>query len=121
MRVCICGDRNYTCIENIEKEILLLKEKYNDNLLIITGKCQGVDNLAERVSIKHNIKHIEYPADWKKYGKAAGPIRNKQMIQEGKPELVIAFHNNIKHSKGTKNMVNQCLAENIEVILIEEK
>jgi len=45
------------------------------------------------------------PADWEKYGKASGPIRNRKMFKLGQPDLVLAFHNDIYKSKGTNDMV----------------
>jgi hypothetical protein len=53
----------------------------------------------------HFVRH--FPADWDKYGKAAGPIRNKQMLDEGKPQAVIAFSYDLARSRGTANMVAQ--------------
>jgi hypothetical protein len=58
-----------------------------------------------------------YPADWDKYGKAAGPIRNKQMLDEGNPEKVIAFR--FKNSRGTQNMINQAEKAGIKTIVID--
>lgn len=76
----------------------------------------------------------ENPALWKQYGRAAGtsvgdgescrirnptgPIRNKQMIEEGNPSLIIAFHPDIKSSKGTKDMIQQAMKKDIPVILV---
>ncbi len=49
----------------------------------------------------------KYPAKWNLYGKGAGHIRNKEMIDKGKPDKVVAFHSDISKSKGTRNMINQ--------------
>ena len=46
-----------------------------------------------------------YVADWKIYGKSAGPRRNQKMLDDGKPTIVIAFHNDIDNSKGTADMI----------------
>ena len=59
-----------------------------------------------------------FPADWKTFGKAAGPIRNRKMLDEGLPDVVIAFHEDIERSKGTKNMISQACEQGIDVILI---
>ncbi len=58
-----------------------------------------------------------YPAEWARYHHAAGPIRNKQMLTEGKPDLVIAFHNDIEKSKGSKNMVALAKKHDIPTIV----
>ena len=54
----------------------------------------------------------EYPADWKKYGKSAGPLRNQRMIDEGKPDLVVAFPGGV----GTADMISRAKAYNISVL-----
>jgi len=66
------------------------------------------------------IPYQIYYADWERYGRAAGPIRNRQMI-ETKPNLVLAFHNNLALSKGTKNTVDQARKAKIPVKVLAEK
>lgn len=74
--------------------------------------------MAERIGLKVINDGKGFPADWKRYGKAAGPIRNQQMIDEGKPDLVLAFHENINESRGTKDMVARARGIGIKVIII---
>jgi hypothetical protein len=50
---------------------------------------------------------IAMPADWANHGKAAGPIRNRKML-DLKPDLVLAFHADLTNSKGTKDCSNPC-------------
>ena len=52
-----------------------------------------------------NIPVLSYPAEWNKFGRAAGPMRNKRMLIDGKPDMVFAFHDDIENSKGTANMI----------------
>ncbi len=52
------------------------------------------------------------PAEWSKYGRRAGPIRNKQMLDVGKPHLVVAFPG----GAGTANMVKQAKAAGVPII-----
>ena len=63
----------------------------------------------------------EYPAKWDEHGKAAGPIRNRQMFDSEKPELVIAFHNDLANSKGTKDMVAYARSKGCPVNFISEE
>lgn len=105
MRILICGDRNWTNQDLIYKEL----EGYKLDpkvTTIIHGACRGADRLAGRAARCLGLDVKEFPADWKKYGNAAGPIRNTQMLDE-KPNLVLAFHNDIENSKGTKDMVKK--------------
>jgi hypothetical protein len=71
----------------------------------IEGEAKGADSLARDVALELGFKVLSFPADWDKYHRAAGPIRNRQMLTEGKPDLVLAFHQDLTRSKGTKNMV----------------
>jgi hypothetical protein len=52
-----------------------------------------------------------FPANWKKHGRAAGPMRNQQMLDEGKPDLVIAFPG----GSGTADMVRRAKAAGVPV------
>jgi hypothetical protein len=58
---------------------------------------------------------LPFPADWNTHGKAAGPIRNRQMLKEGKPDVVLAFHEDLGRSKGTADMVRAAKAAGIAV------
>jgi hypothetical protein len=64
---------------------------------------------------------IRVSAKWEKYGLAAGPIRNQEMLDTYKPDLVVAFHNDIEHSKGTKDMITRAMNYGIEYKIIKEK
>ena len=73
--------------------------------VIIHGGCRGADLLAADVAKELSIPTEEYPADWNTHGRSAGPKRNQQMLDKGKPTFVLAFHDDIDESKGTKDMV----------------
>ncbi len=100
MRVLVTGDREWDDAWKIKERL----EKLDSDTVIIHGDCRGVDRIAGEVAEQIGFEVIAYPADWKRYGKAAGPIRNKEMLDKGHPDLVIAFHPNMNQSKGTKNM-----------------
>ena len=85
--------------------------------IIIEGECIGADKQSRIFAEKRGIQVLQFPADWKKYGKGAGPIRNTQMLIEGKPDIIVAFHNDIENSKGTKNMIIQSLKIGLSVYL----
>lgn len=108
MLILITGSRYYTNKESIENEI---KKFSNDNLLIIHGGCKGADLLAEHVCKKLDIKTKIYQANWS-LGLKAGPLRNIEMLNQ-KPDLVLAFHENISESKGTKHVISECQKRNI--------
>lgn len=87
MRILVCGGRDF-----LDEDFLceVLEEIQPDE--IISGMARGADSFAANYAEKASIDLLKFPANWTKYGKAAGPIRNQQMLDEGKPDLVIAFH-----------------------------
>lgn len=113
-RVLICGTRNSGDYVEIAELIMGLPM----GSVIIQGMCRGVDAMAKYLGEKYGFEVEGYHANWGKYGNAAGPIRNTQMLDEGKPDIVYAFHPNIVESKGTKNMVKQAKGRGIETIVV---
>jgi hypothetical protein len=113
MRILICGDRNWTELGPIRE---LLKTLPNDTI-VIHGNAQGADLAAAVMAEAYGLTIEAYPADWGRYGRAAGPIRNQQMLDEGQPEHVHAFHSNIDKSKGTKDMVKRARLAGIPVTI----
>jgi len=113
MRILFCGDRDWTDVEKIS-------QAFDDYLpkVVIEGEARGADTLARLEAERRGIPYLRFPADWDQYGRSAGPIRNKQMLVEGKPDLVLAFHSDIENSKGTANMKKQAEAAGVQVIVI---
>lgn len=107
MRLLVCGDRHWDDVELVRSVITLWYECANGDLTIIEGGADGADMIAKRVGEELGVPVVEYTAEWARYGKASGPMRNLRMIEEGKPDYVIAFHDHIVRSKGTKDMLRQ--------------
>lgn len=103
MRVLICGDRNWTDYSRIFRFVASLPT----GSIIIEGAARGADFMAGQAAREVGFQVLEFPANWAKFGRAAGPIRNVQMMTEGKPDVVVAFHDDLEHSKGTRDMVNR--------------
>lgn len=116
MIVLICGNRNWNNFRIIEDFILTLPK----DTKIVEGDCRGADKISGYLGKKHGYEVIPVPAEWNKYGKAAGPIRNKKMLDKYKPDLVVAFHNDIKHSKGTIDMITKAIDAGIPFKIIKE-
>jgi len=113
MRVLICGDREW----NDYKSIVAILEKFGKGTIVIHGAARGADSLAGIAGNDLGYEVLKFPAQWDKYGKAAGVIRNQQMLDEGKPDCAVAFHDNIKSSKGTKDMIKRLEKANIKYLL----
>lgn len=115
MRVIVCGGRDYQNRNRVYTTLdVILKNVGKDALTIIQGGAQGADRLAVDWALLNNVEVIQYPADWQKYGKRAGYIRNKQMLDEGKADYVIAFPG----GPGTKMMTELAQKANVKVVVI---
>ncbi len=104
VRVEIAGCRDYCdydeakgyidfCLSDIRKE---------NDIVIVSGCASGADAIGERYAEENGFKVEKYPADWKRYGRSAGPRRNKQMAEVS--DYVICFWD--EKSKGTKSMID---------------
>lgn len=119
-RVLICGDRNWTDPIIIMNELQRVQAGPGVEV-VIEGEQNGADTLGKQAAERLGIPVLKFPANWRKHGLAAGPIRNRQMLVEGKPTLVMAFHPFVKNSKGTKNMVDQATKAGVKVKIFDGK
>ena len=115
-KVLITGGREYSNRKYVF-EYLDEFHKATPISLLIHGGATGADYLAGEWAKSREIPFKVYPAEWKKYGKRAGPIRNQQMLDEESPEFVIAFPGN----SGTKDMINKAEKAKITVFKPNEK
>jgi hypothetical protein len=108
MKVAVIGSRSFTDYERLTQVLsgMAVTE-------IISGGAQGADTLAERYATTHGIPTLIFKPDWKKYGRAAGPIRNKDIINNA--EVVVAFWDG--KSKGTLSSIK--LAEKNDKELVK--
>ncbi len=118
MVVLVCGDRNWQNFKVIEDNLKGL----GPLTVIVHGDARGADKIAgwiARTKLDYVVR--PYPADWNGLGKKAGPLRNRQMFDKEKPQLVLAFHNDIANSKGTKDMVEYARSQGCPVNIITEE
>lgn len=127
MRVLVCGSRTWTDYRQVATKLKTFADANGGrgalDMTVIHGGARGADRLVERAiqylceefdgDVYSNIEVRVFPADWNKYGKAAGFIRNKQMLEEGKPDIVLAFWDG--KSRGTANMIQLAKAAGVEV------
>ena len=113
MIVLVCGSRDWNDEFKIWKEL----HELGENCHVIHGGCGGADSIAGDQAVSLRMKVTSFPAEWKLYGRSAGPIRNRKML-DMKPDLVLAFHSNIEKSKGTKDCVIEAQRRGIYVKFI---
>jgi len=114
MRVLVCGGRKFSDYQLLAQTLDALHCERAFSLLI-HGAAKGADTLAHEWAARNGVNISFYRADWNKYKKAAGPIRNTRMLTEGKPQLVVAF----KGGDGTADMIAQAHAALVMVKVIE--
>lgn len=112
-RVLICGSRGWVESHPIYREIYWLEP----GDVVIHGGAAGADSIAGSAAERSGLTVEVYPADWRAHGKAAGPIRNQRMVDEGKPDRVVAFRMP-GESRGTDDMVRRARAAGIPVTII---
>lgn len=108
--ILVCGGRDYDNMGKV-REVL---DELNPSL-VIHGAARGADQLAQHWCDYNHVDFLQFPADWKRHGKAAGPLRNAKMLRYGKPGLVVAFPG----GRGTANMVKLALEADVPVLVIE--
>lgn len=123
MRILVCGGREYTGYEKLKRTLYTFVDEAQskkEEIVFIQGEAKGADFLCklfvlDELAYHEGVKLESYPADWKQYGKAAGGIRNQQMLDEGKPDLVVAFPG----GTGTADMVRRAKKAGVEAIEIK--
>ena len=110
MKLVVCGGRTF-------KDALYVVgvldgiHRLQPITVLIHGAAPGADTHASHWAWLRGVQELVYPADWKAHGKAAGPIRNQQMVNAG-PSLCVAFPG----GKGTDNMKDRARAHGVRVL-----
>lgn len=118
MRILVCGSRDWPSGNQIIGRFL---DGFKDlNPTIIQGEARGADIQARQWAETNDMECISFPANWKIEGKRAGYIRNQRMLDEGKPDLVLAFVSKpLPESRGTAMMVEIARSAGKRVYVIE--
>lgn len=110
MKVIIAGGRDFTNYALVEDAI---KCSAFEITQVVSGKAKGVDTLGEVWALANNVPVEAFPADWSQHGRAAGPIRNREMAEYA--DALIAIWDG--ESKGTANMIQQARNKKLNVFI----
>lgn len=110
MRLLICGGRDFDDAAFAARILDAVHRKHVVKL-VIHGAARGADTLGGRWAQYNGIEVEKYPAQWGAHGKAAGPLRNAQMLESGRPDAVVAFPG----GSGTADMVRRAKAAGVPV------
>jgi len=112
MTVLVCGGRNYADRERVYRLLTFNRAKI---AMIVHGGAKGADQLADDWAYANQVPCLTVPADWGRFGKKAGFIRNEKMLSLGKPDLVVAFPGGV----GTAMMVRLAKKQGIRVVEVD--
>lgn len=110
-RILIAGGRDFRYQKFLFRTMDRLTESIDKPIVVIHGDAKGADRLGRDWAKFRNHKIETFPANWKKHGRSAGPIRNQQMLDEGKPHKVVVFPG----GTGSEHMMN--ITENAQIPL----
>jgi len=118
MQLLCCGDRNWFGRECVA---IMLKQHFDDGYThMIEGEATGADKMCRIEGEVIGFTVDKMPAEWDRFGRAAGPIRNLAMLKKLDPrtDKVLAFHDNLEESKGTKHTVTTARKMGIDVEVV---
>jgi hypothetical protein len=119
MKVLVCGSRDFDNYRLVD-EVLDANHRIHKITELIEGGALGADRFARIWAQNNYVPFRTFHADWA-LGAKAGPLRNAQMLKEGKPDKVFAFINKPwEHSRGTRDMVRKARKASVDVLVIED-
>lgn len=117
LKLIVAGGREFKDYQRLSAEIFSYAEGVGDNVgvSLVSGMARGADALGYRFAKENNVKVYEFPADWDKYGKRAGYLRNSEMAQFA--DALMAFWDG--KSRGTRHMIEAMTQMGKPVIVIQ--
>lgn len=113
MRILVCGGRAYHDRDWVFNVLDTVHSMYKVTC-VIQGGARGADSLGQRWAEANRIPCQQFDADWDTHGRAAGFIRNEEMLTKGRPNMVVAFPG----GPGTRNMIKLASNSNRTELLI---
>lgn len=112
VKVLVCGGRDFRDYARVQDVLGRLHKERGPITVLIQGGAKGADWMGAQWARSLGIPVFEFQAGWERHGKAAGSIRNQRMLDEGEPDLVLAFPG----GRGTGDMVKRAEIAGFEVI-----
>ena len=117
MKVIVAGSRDfkdYALLKEFLDKLVIFRSDFTE---IVSGTASGADKFGERYAQEHNLAIKRFPADWEKYGKAAGHIRNRQMAEYA--DACVVFWDG--QSKGSVNMAKVARELKLPLVVVNYK
>ena len=116
MRLIVCGSRatpHKDAMKQVKASYASYLKLFPAATTLLQGGARGIDAAAKAFFSNLGVPVEEYPADWNKYGNVAGPLRNKQMAENGNVVLAVWCG----ESKGTRSMINEARKQQLPVVV----
>jgi hypothetical protein len=114
MKIIIAGSRTFTDYQKLSEVCDQFLQDQTDIEIVSGAYYKGADKLGEQYAKERGFKITQFPADWKRFGRAAGPKRNEQMANYA--NALIAFWDG--KSKGTLNMIDKANSFDLRLIIV---
>ncbi len=120
MRVIVCGSRTFTDVRLLHVFLDGLHVSTPDQFTLIEGGARGADGIASRwAAHTPTVEHLTYMADWASEPRRAGVLRNQRMLDDGRPDLVVAFVDKpLAESRGTADMVRRARKAGVKTVVV---
>jgi hypothetical protein len=126
--VLACGDRHWSDSGLVEATLEYLRTHRPEPMTVVEGGARGADRLAGQWAARmraNGVGWVRFSAEWERHGKRAGPIRNQAMLvyvlqgrEMGQTVGVVAFHDDLEASKGTRDMVTRATKAGVPVKVV---
>lgn len=118
-RIIVAGSRGFDDYPLLESKLDELLKGISGEVEIVSGHAKGADSLGEQYALKRGLPLHIMKADWERFGRRAGFIRNQQMLDYALEEtpLLVAFWDGL--SNGTRDMINRAQEEGVEARIIQ--
>ena len=113
-KVIIAGSRDFSNYSYLKNKMDIILSSIKEDVEIVSGKAPGADTLGENYAKERNYPIKPFPADWNKFGKRAGPIRNSEMSEYA--DACVCFWDG--KSDGTKNMIDVARKNKLKLRII---
>lgn len=114
-KVIIAGGRDFDNYDLLKTKLDKILSNISDEIIIVSGKARGADSLGERYAREKGYKIAEFPAQWDKFGKRAGYLRNEEMAKYS--DACVCFWDG--QSKGTKHMIDLSTKHNLKLRVVK--
>lgn len=116
-RVLVCGSRDWADAAGLHLALDMAHREIRFGV-VIHGDCRGADRIAQGWAQARGIPDEAYPVAWHLLGKAAGPLRNQRMVDEGRPTYAIAVHDAFARGTGTWDAMSRTINVTVRAWLL---